>query len=377
MEAGRATDDELVAELRLGSSSALGELFDRYADRVYNYCFRQVGSWHQAEDLTSATFLEVWRARERAAAYDGTALPWLYGVATNVCRNATRVGPSSPTSRADLTPPPGRRLDDDTKARLRAELIAATGVPEQTSSTRGWLVPAIAAAGVAALLAGGAWLLSGDGGGTAQPAGGGDATTAAQQTATAEPTDQATNPPMPTSTTGPAAINPEQVCGSAVTLEGATLTTFHPYELGTVTIWTAGDRWQVCDTFAAIDGGPPTLFAIQSGNADQPERLRLSQNTVEVDGKLRSEYVAGGLIPNGVTRITYSFPDGTEVDAVLEGDAWTMVYLPTTGPLSGESRVNLTSLDPVTVHVWAGGDNADSYPLEWGVDTCAQVNHGC
>jgi RNA polymerase sigma factor (sigma-70 family) len=85
-----ATDDELVEELRRGSSGALGELFDRYADRVYNYCFRRIGSWHQAEDLTSVTFLEVWKVRERAASYDGEALPWLYGVATNVCRNATR-----------------------------------------------------------------------------------------------------------------------------------------------------------------------------------------------------------------------------------------------------------------------------------------------
>jgi len=85
-----ATDDELVEELRRGSSAALGELFDRYADRVYNYCFRRIGSWHQAEDLTSVTFLEVWKIRERAASYDGEALPWLYGVATNVCRNASR-----------------------------------------------------------------------------------------------------------------------------------------------------------------------------------------------------------------------------------------------------------------------------------------------
>jgi RNA polymerase sigma factor (sigma-70 family) len=85
-----ATDDELVEELRRGDSAALGQLFDRYADRIYNYCFRRVGSWHQAEDLTSVTFLEAWKARERAAAYDGQALPWLYGVATNVCRNATR-----------------------------------------------------------------------------------------------------------------------------------------------------------------------------------------------------------------------------------------------------------------------------------------------
>jgi len=281
----------------------------------------------------------------------------------------------------DLTPPPERRLDDETKAQLRAELIAATGEPGQTR-TRGWLAPAAAAAAVAGLLAGGTWLLSGGGDDLGQPAGGGDATTADKPAVTAGSTRQGaseeTSPPMPTSTTGAAAaINPEEVCGSAVTLEGATLTKFHPYDLTTVTIWTAGDRWQLCDTFAAIDGGEPTLFAVRSGNADQPERLRLSQNAVEVDGKLRTEYVAGGLIPNGVTRITYSFPDGTDVDATFEGDAWTMVHLPRTGPLSGESNVNFTTLDPVTVHVHHGADNSDEYPLEWGVDTCAQINHGC
>ena len=282
----------------------------------------------------------------------------------------------------DLTPPPERRLDDDTKARLRAELIAATGQPGPTSRARGWLVPAVAAAAVAGLLAGGTWLLSGGGDNLGQPTGGGDATTADKPTVTAEPTGQGaseeTSPPMPTSTTGAAAaINPEEVCGSAVTLEGATLATFHPYDLTTVTIWTAGDRWQLCDTFAAIDGGEPTLFDVRSGNADQPERLRLSQNAVEVDGKLRTEYVAGGLVPDGVTRITYTFPDGTSVDATFEGDAWTMVYLPETGPLSGESNVNYTTLDPVAVHVYSGDDNADEYQLQWAVDTCAQINHGC
>lgn len=84
------TDSQLVAELRLGSSAALGQLFDQYADRIYNYCFRRVGSWDLAEDLVSAVFLKVWEIRTRAEAYDGDALPWLYGVATNVCRNATR-----------------------------------------------------------------------------------------------------------------------------------------------------------------------------------------------------------------------------------------------------------------------------------------------
>jgi len=282
----------------------------------------------------------------------------------------------------DLTPPPERRLDDETKARLRAELIAATGAPGQTSRTRGWLIPAVAAAAVAGLLAGGTWLLSGGGDNIGQPAGGGVATTPVQPAATEETAGQGasaeTNPPMPTSTTGPAAINPEGACDREITLRGADLTILHPYDLTTVTIWTAGDRWQVCDTFAAIDGGVPTVFAEHSGTGDSgADVFALSQNTVDLDGTLRSEYVAAGLIPNGVTRITYSFPDGTDVDATFEGDAWTMVYLPKTGPLSGGSNVNYTTLDPVAVQVYFGDDNADEYHLEWGVDTCAQINHGC
>lgn len=35
-------------------------------------------------------FLEAWRSRERAITLDEAALPWLYGFATNVCRNLTR-----------------------------------------------------------------------------------------------------------------------------------------------------------------------------------------------------------------------------------------------------------------------------------------------
>jgi RNA polymerase sigma factor (sigma-70 family) len=88
-----ASDRDLVAQLRSGNGQALGELFDRHADRIYTYCFRRTASWAVAEDATSTVFLEAWRARERAAAYDGdapSALPWLYGIATNVCRNLTR-----------------------------------------------------------------------------------------------------------------------------------------------------------------------------------------------------------------------------------------------------------------------------------------------
>jgi RNA polymerase sigma-70 factor (ECF subfamily) len=83
-------EQALVDALRDGDPEALAELFDRYADHIYNHCFRATGDWGEAEDATSTVFLEVWRHRRRVRLHDGSALPWLYGVATNVCRNLTR-----------------------------------------------------------------------------------------------------------------------------------------------------------------------------------------------------------------------------------------------------------------------------------------------
>ena len=80
----------LVAGLHHDDPDALAALFDRYADRLYNHCFRATADWAEAEDAVSAVFLEVWRHRHRVQLHDGSALPWLYGVATNVCRNLTR-----------------------------------------------------------------------------------------------------------------------------------------------------------------------------------------------------------------------------------------------------------------------------------------------
>ncbi len=65
-------------------------LFDRHADRIYRHCFRLTADRADAEDATASTFLEVWRHRERVRIHDGSAVPWLFGVATNVCRNLTR-----------------------------------------------------------------------------------------------------------------------------------------------------------------------------------------------------------------------------------------------------------------------------------------------
>ncbi|MEO7061061.1 MAG: RNA polymerase sigma factor [Lapillicoccus sp.] len=84
------TAPDLVGDIRAGSARAMGELFDRHADAIYSYCFRRCADWARAEDLCSTVFLEAWRHRSRFVVHDGSALPWLYGVATNVCRNDAR-----------------------------------------------------------------------------------------------------------------------------------------------------------------------------------------------------------------------------------------------------------------------------------------------
>jgi RNA polymerase sigma factor (sigma-70 family) len=66
-------------------------LYDRHAQAVYKFCARRSADLALAEDLTSSTFLEVWRHRDRAPLGElDSALPWLLGVANNVVRNALR-----------------------------------------------------------------------------------------------------------------------------------------------------------------------------------------------------------------------------------------------------------------------------------------------
>jgi RNA polymerase sigma-70 factor (ECF subfamily) len=68
----------------------MAEIFSTHGQVIYNYCYRRSGSWSAAEDLTSMVFLEVWKSRRRSVETAGSILPWLYGVATNVCRNYSR-----------------------------------------------------------------------------------------------------------------------------------------------------------------------------------------------------------------------------------------------------------------------------------------------
>jgi RNA polymerase sigma-70 factor (ECF subfamily) len=114
-----AIDDWTLWELsRAGDAEAFGMLFQRHAKAIYNFCFRRVGDWATAEDLTSIVFLEAWRLRRREV-LPGKVLPWLYGIATNVVRNRRR---SERRYRAALARVPTPRPQEDFSARVDERL---------------------------------------------------------------------------------------------------------------------------------------------------------------------------------------------------------------------------------------------------------------
>ena len=96
-EAVEASDSEPVASDRElwnrsadGDHDAFAEMFNRHAQRVWNHAYRLSGSWDQAEDLTSATFLLAWRRRGVVTLVNDTALPWLLAVVGNLVRDESR-----------------------------------------------------------------------------------------------------------------------------------------------------------------------------------------------------------------------------------------------------------------------------------------------
>jgi RNA polymerase sigma-70 factor (ECF subfamily) len=121
--------------------------FEPYRNELVAYCYRMVGSFHEAEDLVQETMLRAWRARDRYDSARASVRTWLYRIATNVCMTALEgrarrplpagLGPPSDDPRAPLTPAfdipwlqpfPSARFDLDARADLRLALVAALQV---------------------------------------------------------------------------------------------------------------------------------------------------------------------------------------------------------------------------------------------------------
>ncbi len=75
----------LVDRCIAGDQAAMRALVNRYRDRVFGLCFRLVGQWEDAEDISQETFLRALRHLrqwDRSRDFE----PWLFAIAGNRCR---------------------------------------------------------------------------------------------------------------------------------------------------------------------------------------------------------------------------------------------------------------------------------------------------
>ncbi|WBO65813.1 RNA polymerase subunit sigma-70 [Streptomyces camelliae] len=118
--------------------------FESYRGELLAYCYRMLGSFHEAEDLTQETMLRAWKARGRYDPARASVRTWLYRIAANACLNALEsrarrplpsgLGAPSDDPGAPLTPAldvpwlepfPEARFDVEARGDLRLALVAA------------------------------------------------------------------------------------------------------------------------------------------------------------------------------------------------------------------------------------------------------------
>jgi len=83
-------EPSLRSRVRNGDPDAFGVLFDDCARAVHGLGYRLTGSWAEAEEIVSLTFLEARRLRAGVEPEGESLRPWLMCIAVNVVRNFSR-----------------------------------------------------------------------------------------------------------------------------------------------------------------------------------------------------------------------------------------------------------------------------------------------
>lgn len=78
------SEEELLVRARDYDRIAIGELYDRYAGKIYGYLYKRVGNAQIAEDLTGDVFVKVLEAIEKQQSWTISFRAWLYRIAHNV-----------------------------------------------------------------------------------------------------------------------------------------------------------------------------------------------------------------------------------------------------------------------------------------------------
>jgi hypothetical protein len=142
---------------------------------------------------------------------------------------------------------------------------------------------------------------------------------------------------------------------------------------GSVLVLADGNYWAGCDTAYARQNGEgslrqPAKIATPAANAGT---FAVANNIIPIKGKEYEYYWAAGVLPAGVTRIAYTFPDGGTAAAKIQGRYWVMQYQ------ARKPWVQGSDANQPRIKVTLSGATSKTLTLNWGDHTCAQITHGC
>lgn len=108
------TDAEKIAEARR-SPEQFAEIFDRHYARIFAYAARRLGR-DLAEDIASETFLVAFSRLDGYDTSHSDAVPWLYGIASNLIARQGRAESKRYRTLAKLSPDEAVGAHDDAVA---------------------------------------------------------------------------------------------------------------------------------------------------------------------------------------------------------------------------------------------------------------------
>jgi len=85
-------DDELLARLKAGDETALGDLAEAYSGKIYQLAFRYLRNKEDAEEVTQDVLYKVYR-RVDAFRGDAALSSWIYRITFNAAMSRLRSGP--------------------------------------------------------------------------------------------------------------------------------------------------------------------------------------------------------------------------------------------------------------------------------------------
>jgi RNA polymerase sigma-70 factor (ECF subfamily) len=100
------TDEQLMADYRVGDRKSFTELVSRYERELYHFLVRFLGDRAAAEDVFQETFLQVHQSADQFDA-QRRFRPWLFTIAANKARDLIRSHARRPTNPLQASINPG------------------------------------------------------------------------------------------------------------------------------------------------------------------------------------------------------------------------------------------------------------------------------